>query len=760
MGSPSVSEYFHPGVALRAGWEFLSAGTAGSGAAEAATSPADLAAEGWRPVTVPTTAAAGLREAGELTRSGGPDFDAQGGWYRVRVRRTDWSPSDTDGARQWLVFHGLATLATVFLNGEPLLETRNMFRRYAVDVTERLQDENELLLQFHALLPAMKAKKGPRRWPTRLVDHRNLRFFRTTLLGRMPGWTPPWPVVGPFRAVHLVTQNACWVEQLLCEPSLDDSGAKVRLRLRLTATAEEVIAVLHVGPHSCSVPLTRAAGGTEPQATHFASDVELRLPDVQHWWPHTHGAQPLYAARLTIQCGATHETFTLPQLGFRKIELLPAADFGFRINGVEVFCRGACWAPLDVVTLGASEGQLRQSLEQVKAAGMNMLRLSGTLAYELPAFHRLCDELGILVWQDFMFANMDYPRGDAEFDAEVEVEATELLERLAASCSTSLLCGGSETEQQAAMMGLPSDQWGHPLWREQLPSLVQALCPSVPYYYTTPGGAGLPFWPEDGCTHYYGVGAYMRPLSDARLTQVRFASECLAFANPPDEVWDEAAPPAEVRGRVPQDNGSSWDFGDVTEHYMGELFGVSPKQLLTEAPATYRSLAQRTTARVLYEAQTHFRDPATRCRGTLVWMLRDLEAGSGWGVTDWKGRAKSGYHALAQIWAPRAVWFVNEGLSGLTLVIANDPGEELVGEVCLQVCRETGQVLEERRMAVHIPPHGALRLRVEEFLGKFLDTTHSYRFGPTPFGYLQAEVTVEGQPERLTTTSVAPETLA
>jgi beta-mannosidase len=395
------------------------------------------------------------------------------------------------------------------------------------------------------------------------------------------------------------------------------------------------------------------------------------------------------------------------------------------------------------VTLSSNAAELRAALEQVRDAGMNMLRISGALCYEMPSFHALCDELGILVWQDFMFANMDYPRDDAGFDAEVSAEAGQLLERLGARCSTALFCGASETEQQAAMMGLPSDQWQHPLWREQLGAHVARRCPAVPYWYSTPGGRGMPFWPHDGSTHYYGVGAYMRPLSDARAAGVRFAAECLGFANPPPPDAGDAH--AVAAPRVPRDNGASWTFEDVTRHYVCLLFGVAPEQLSTLPLTEYADLSRRAIAHVMYQVQAQFRDPATECRGSLVWMLRDLEPGWGWGVIDASGRPKSGYRALQRIWAPRAVWLVDEGLSGLTVVVANDPGCELAAELVVELCRSDGQAVETVSQPLRIAAHGSARFRVEELLGRFFDTAFAYRFGPPAFDSVRVALVVDGE---------------
>src|SRR5207302_646833 len=138
--------------------------------------------------------------------------------------------------------------------------------------------------------------------------------------------------------------------------------------------------------------------------------------------------------------GRMHE-MSVGRVGFRRIETERGAGFGLRVNGVPVYCRGACWTESDFAKLAGDEATLRRDLELARDAGANMLRVGGTMIYESDRFYELCDELGILVWQDFMFANMDYPTGDPAFGAEIEAEARETLVRLATHPSVTVWCG-------------------------------------------------------------------------------------------------------------------------------------------------------------------------------------------------------------------------------------------------------------------------------------------------------------------------------
>jgi beta-mannosidase len=166
--------------------------------------------------------------------------------------------------------------------------------------------------------------------------------------------------------------------------------------------------------------------------------------------------------------GAT--SHALGSIGFRSIEVERGADgagFALRVNGVPVFCRGACWTSADLVTLAGTAAQLRHTFALARDAGMNMLRVGGTMVYESDAFYALADEYGMLVWQDFALANFDYPT-DAAFNASIEREASQFLIRTRRFAALAVLCGGSEADQQAAMFGLPPSRTAGPAVYRQL----------------------------------------------------------------------------------------------------------------------------------------------------------------------------------------------------------------------------------------------------------------------------------------------------
>lgn len=717
-------------------------------AAGTASTPGDLdaSASGWVQAVVPGTVASAERARGvlpELERV--EDYDASDWWYRCRFSTA--APAKGDAA--WLVFEGLATLAEVWLNGERVAASDNMFRALEVKVDAQLRQENVLHIRFRSLRSELDRRRPRPRWRTGLVEHQQLRWFRTTLLGRMPGWSPPVRAVGPWRPVWLEYRRIVTAVEGDVMPRYGNTGASVDADLevqtadgvRVDAAAMEIAGETHALRVTVMDKSTFRIAGTLPLAA------------VEPWWPHTHGAQPRYPATVRLTTSAGPVSIDLGRLAFRTIAV-DRADDGFRllVNGAPVFCRGACWTNCDIVSVRASDAQLDRTLQLARDANMNMLRVGGTMVYEDSRFHDRCDDLGILVWQDFMYANMDYPAGDVGFLTEASAEASEAVAQRRRFASTAVWCGGSEVEQQAAMLGLPADHWTNELFREVLPELCDVNGDRAAYVRNSPTGGPLPFTVNRGVSHYYGVGAYLRPLEDARRSGVRFTSETLGFANVPESsTLETLLRPGEIpphhprwKSRVPRDTGAGWDFDDVRDHYLELRFGVDAARLRYADVERYLALSRVVTGEVMARTFGEWRTGGT-CWGGLVWFLQDLWTGAGWGVIDALGRPKAAWHHLRQAFASVSVVLTDEGLNGIDAHIVNDSAQAVTGELRFAIYRDGGVLLAEGRRALTVDARARLRLAGDDLIGRFTDLTGAYRFGPPGHDLVTAEFTSEGR---------------
>jgi len=660
-------------------------------------------------------------------------------WFRVGFELA--APSATE--QIVLVFEGLATVAEVYLNGELILQSDSMFAASAVDVGAFVGHDNELVICCRALTPLLAVRRKPRaRWRTRLVANGTLRFVRTMLIGRAPGFAPGPAVVGPWRPVRLERRRGLRVSELELRPRvIEDRGVlEVRARLQtLGASLPEEVTIELTGPDGTQSAMLEVTHDGENVTAQGA----LVVPGVALWWPHTHGEPALYGVALIASGPHERVSVDCGRVGFRTLsanENLEADGLALRVNGVAVFARGALWTPLEASGLEPSPRRLRTLLEAMCAAGMNMVRIPGTGAYESRVFHDLCDELGLLVWQDFMFANMDYPDSDAEFLDIVRREVSQVLAELGGRPSLAVLCGSSEISQQVAMLGLDPGLVDGPLFGELLPDLVREASLDAVYVPSAPWGGALPFRPDRGVANYYGVGGYRRPIEDVRRAGVRFAAECLAFANIPDQAaLDDVADglPGGItvhhprwKAGVPRDSGTGWDFDDVRDHYLASVFGLDPGELRRSDHDRYLELSRAVTGEVMAEVFGEWRRGGSPCAGGLVLWLRDLQAGAGWGVLDYRGRPKVAYHHLRRALAPLAVWSTDEGLSGIAVHVANDRPSALTARLRVALCRDFETPVEQVTQPLELAPHTTAEYNVEDLLGHFVDVSWAYRFGP------------------------------
>lgn len=675
--------------------------------------PASIpAAIAWRPATAPGTLAQALLaeglELGEL-----PPLDSIDAWYKT---------SFVNDAPAELLFHGLATIAEVFLDGTPALRSDNMFLAHRIPV--ETVGAHELHIRFKSVEREIESKTGRARWRPRMIVPAGLRHIRTTALGRLPGFAPPTPPVGPWRPVELIQPSALCIARVDIRSHVEGNEARLRVALEFATPVADAAHLLCAG---------RSA--TFERVSERRLETELALGECGLWWPHTHGEPRLHNIEAVVGGVPTD----LGSTGFRNIRVDHEADgggFSLIVNDVPIFCRGACWTSAEPISLQSTRENCAPLLIAMRDAGMNMVRAPGVIVYESDEFYALCDELGIMVWQDFAFANFDYPIQNAAFRDSVGREASEFLSRVQASPALAVLCGGSEVYQQASMLGMDETKWRSPLFEEFLPQIAAERRPDVAYVVNSPSGGALPFQADFGVSHYYGVGAYRRALEDARRANVRFASECLGFSCIPEDaslrrdfgdaplsspLWD---------ARVPRDMGAMQTFADVTEHYMQRLYGCDPQALRRSDPERYLDLGRAAVAESMEATIGEWRRKGSQTRGAIVWFLKDLWPSPGWGVIDAHGEPKSAYFALKRAFRPIQLMLTDEGVNGLFVHLVNESAGPVEGEVALSCYRDGHVRVMHSMRRICLEPRSVTALRDIDFWGAFFDTALAYNFGP------------------------------
>jgi beta-mannosidase len=290
------------------------------------------------------------------------------------------------------------------------------------------------------------------------------------------------------------------------------------------------------------------------------------------------------------------------------------------------------------------------------------------------------------------------------------------------------------------MLGLDLDLLRIPFYHEVAPRLVGEAGLDAVYVPGAPSGGELPLRPDRGVSNYYAVGGYRAPLSDARTSGVRFASECLAFANVPDEdllATLVPEPPHDAfvhhprwKAGVPRDSGSGWDFDDLRDDYLAMLFGVEPRTIRRGNHDRYLELSRAVSGEVMAAVFGEWRRAGSPSGGGLILWLRDLVPGAGWGVVDHRGRPKAAWHHLRRILAPTAVWLVDEGIGGVVAHVANDGPAPLEARLRVAFYSDLELPVGTATADLALPAHGSASRDVEAMLGHFVDAAWAYRFGP------------------------------
>ena len=611
-----------------------------------------------------------------------------------------------------LEFLGLATHTEIWLDGVMVARHATMFRGLLVEVPASGARRIEVCAR--ALTPGPVRPRA--RWRNRLVPGETLRSVRTSLMGRIPG--AGRPLVGPFRDVLLHAPGGPWVR-------------------RVRARVEDGVGIVDVfmsRPGSGgSNGIIRCGDVTAP----LRPDGEglsgtLRVADPGLWWPHTHGLPVLHAVQATF--GTT--AIPLGRVGFRTVERVAGPGFGLVVNGVPIYCRGVVWQGGD------------EELSWMRQAGLNMIRVPGSTMYPSDALYRHADVQGVLVWQDFMFARFDYP-ASPEFLDEAAAEAAHVLDRIGGFASLAVLCGGEEVAQAAAMAGRAEAEWHHPLFDEVLAGEAARHCPGIPYVPNAPHGGTPPFAASAAVSHYFGVGAYQRPLGDAE--GVRFAAACLAFSNPPDAEGCRAvsATPGDAAWalRVPRDPGAAWTFEDTRDHYAATLLGADMAALRRTDPARWLACGRAGVALAMQSALSTWRaDPG--CGGALILGGQDGAPGPGWGLVDHGGRAKSALHAVAGVSQPVQVLLRDRGMDGVVVHAFNETGEACGATIRLRGLRVSGEAVDLGAIDVTLPARSAVAYTASAIMGHFEDLTGAWRFGPPAYRVLGAvlEIAQDSQP--------------
>ena len=432
------------------------------------------------------------------------------------------------------------------------------------------------------------------------------------------------------------------------------------------------------------------------------------------WWPRDLGEPRLVTVRAELANGASAEVRT----GLRTSRLVHDDDgrFVLEVNGEPVFCRGANWIPSRLFPHGQTLEDVDPLLSAACEANMNMIRVWGGGIYEPDWFYERCDQLGLMIWQDFMFACATYPEHDA-YKTLVEEEARAQVCRLAHHPSIMLWCGGNEDllawsswgwkEQATAGLAIGIDYW-----TRLLPEVCSELDPTRPYWVESPFSGSIerhPNDPDTGDRHVWDL-----KFDDLRTQVPRFASE-FGHQGPPcastiEEALDrsiETLRPADLAERQRAWGGDSVQY----EPFLEEWFGLRSEAL---SLSDWLWACQLLQARAMGLACSWFRANQPRCEGALIWQLNDVWTGHSWSLLDVAHRRKPVFHAVREAFAPLGLFL--EPIGGVpSLVMVNGTSREHAGTVQLDRVRFDGTPLASIQHDVRLPARrGRIQLELPE----------------------------------------------
>lgn len=582
----------------------------------------------------------------------------------------DWTPVDAE--RTDLAFDGLDTVATIRLNGQVLGSTANQHRGYRFDVRDRLVDgPNELEVVFgsaweHAEALAARLGPLPNAYPT------PFNFIRKMAANFGWDWGPQLVTAGIWKGVRLESWStariASWQTGVTATETLGTA----------TVTAE----VEWAGEAQSGLVLTARVAGVEAAAAvaevpGASGQLVLEVPDPALWWPRGFGEQPLSRLELELVDASTGALDARERrIGFRSVELDTSEDadgraFSFVVNGRPVFVRGANWIPDDCFPSRITAERYRTRVEQAAEANLNLLRVWGGGIYESDAFYDACDELGILTWQDFLFACAAYPE-EEPLRSEVEAEAVENVRRIAGHASLVLWNGCNENIWGWWDWGWQPEvgerSWGLGYYTQVLPAVVAEVDPATPYWPGSPFSGSTDVYPNDpgqGTMHIWDVWNQVDYTEYARY-RARFVSE-FGFQGPPN--WSTLA-------RSIHDEPLAEDSPGMLLHQKaadgnGKLRrGLAPHLPEPRSIDEWHYLTQLNQSRAVVFGIEHFRSLSPLCRGTVVWQLNDCWPVTSWAAIDGDGRRKPLWHGVRRANEPRLLTVQPAG-DGLRLVAVN-----------------------------------------------------------------------------------------
>ena len=635
------------------------------------------------------------------------DFDIRG---HFTVSQEEFSSE-----HMLLVFHGIDTVADLYLNGHKLGHTENMHRRFSFSIKEWAK-EGENLLELYLASPLKfiedyKPEKG-----------REIHMCNT---GTMPGsqylrkphcmfgwdWGPQLPDAGIFRKIELVTYEKARLLDTLIRQKHEEG----QVTLTMTTDVEK--------DADAKVTLTYEVLDPDGKLLSLGTDPVVKIEEPRLWWPHGNGEQPLYTVRVIMESEGEAAQEKLYRIGLRTVTVSREDDewgqeFAITVNGKKIFARGADYIPDDCYYSRLTREVFLRDVQAAVFANFNCLRIWGGGYYPSDEFYDLCDEYGILLWQDLMYACNIYDLTES-FEENIVEEARDNILRFRNHACLALICGNNELESAwtdwSAMQGhAPSLKRDYLIQFEYLLSaVVKETAPDTFYWPSSPSSGGSFDKPNDdnrGDAHYWDVWHGQLPFSEYLNHYFRFCSE-FGFQSLPSiktiETFTEEkdrnlfSKVMESHQKNPAANGKILYYLSETFRYPGDLSGLT-------------FLSQILQGYAMKVATEHWRRNRGRCMGSIYWQFNDNWPVASWSSMDYYGRYKA-LHYMARVFNESVAGSICKEGNTMGFWISNESLREAAVEMKISLKDLDFQVLYEESVSGTVAPLSAADLLTKDF---------------------------------------------
>ena len=636
-----------------------------------------------------------------------------------------------------LRFHGIDTIADVYLNEKLLGRVENMHRCYEFPVKERLREgENHLKIYFHS--PIKAAEKAFAACTTLGSSHALDGFPQIRKAHCMYGWDwgPRLPDAGIWKGVELFGMEEGRLRSVYIRQQHGSKGVCLSLRPE---------AELNIKPENVSYRTTVVSPeGLVQIVTEKTEDILIEQPKL--WWPNGYGEQNLYTIRVEMMVQEKIIDTWERRIGLRTMTIAREKDeygesFAHEINGVKIFAMGADYIPEDNILGNITEERTRQLLADCKAANFNCIRVWGGGFYPHDYFYDFCDEFGLVVWQDLMFACAVYSLSE-EFEKNISHEIEENVTRIRHHASLGLWCGNNEMEMfvdQGQWVSSPGQKADYiKMYEYVIPKILKKTDPETFYWPASPSSGGSFDYPNDpnrGDVHYWEVWHSDKPFTEFRNYYFRYVSEfgfqsfpCLktieSFTKPEDRnIFSYVMEKHQRNGTA---NGKIMNY--ISQNY---LYPTDFSTLL------YTS--QLLQADAIKYGVEHFRRNRGRCMGAVYWQLNDCWPVASWSSIDYFGRWKALHYYAKRFFAPLLLSCQEEGQmtqqsnvnpqpfhlhKSIHLNVSNETMEEQEAEVHWALRNRDGKIIRQERECVTVPPLSSKWLKKTEL--EEMDIYHEY----------------------------------